>query len=209
MKSNNIKSNREVVKDLIIKNAVSVLSEKGFSNVSMRSIAKRCDMSATNLYNYFSSKDEIYITILIQGFNQLYSEIGKASVKEEDLFKKAKDMIRAYFDFGIKNRYYYEIMFSNAAPTYKDYIGTKYENLAKTEMDLSNKIIEITKKLLIEVAKYKKIEIDEQFGEIKVVQLWSMLHGLISLFNNQIVDYITSNINLIFDSVVDEYIKSI
>lgn len=204
-----MKSNHETVKDLIIENAVALLREKGFSNVSMRNIAMKSDMSATNLYNYFSSKDEMYIAILTKAFQRLYLDINRAFETEDKLIPKVKNMVRAYFDYGIDNRYYYEIMFTNAGPTYNDYVGTKYENLAKKEMDISNQIIEITKNLLIKVAKHKKRDFDEKYLEIKVVQLWSMLHGLISLHNNKIVDYITTNIDSIFDMVINKYIESI
>lgn len=49
------------MKKLIIDEAISLFSEKGYFNTSLNEIAKKVDIKKASLYYYFESKDDIYI----------------------------------------------------------------------------------------------------------------------------------------------------
>ena len=51
---------KDEIKNKILKIARAEFHEKGFSNASMRKIAKKVGISVSNIYNYFKSKDEIF-----------------------------------------------------------------------------------------------------------------------------------------------------
>ncbi len=48
----------------IIDKARSVFSEKGFKNVTMKDIVDACEISRGGLYLYFSSTDELFLSVL-------------------------------------------------------------------------------------------------------------------------------------------------
>ncbi|TAL35262.1 MAG: TetR/AcrR family transcriptional regulator, partial [Spirochaetes bacterium] len=117
----------EKVRESIIESAVGLIAAGGFAGMTMRRLAVKMEMSATNLYNYFRSKDEIYITILIRGFRDLYDRLHRARDRARDPVEQAKAVVSEYLSFGIDNFNYYDIMFSPSLPKYNDYMGTPYE----------------------------------------------------------------------------------
>ena len=50
-------------REKILDTAADIISETGFQSLSMRRIGARVGMTAANLYNYYSNKDEINIAI--------------------------------------------------------------------------------------------------------------------------------------------------
>jgi AcrR family transcriptional regulator len=77
--------NMQIAKENIRKLILSVAREeflmKGFKGTSMRIIAKEADVSLSNIYNYYRSKDEIFHAILsrvLLALDQLMEEHNKA-----------------------------------------------------------------------------------------------------------------------------------
>lgn len=198
------------IKEAIIARAVDIINAEGFSHVTMRKIAAKMDMSATNIYNYFSNKDEIYINILIRGFRLLYETLKSIYDEEGEPIEKGKRFIMAYLSFGIKNYNYYEIMFSPSMPKYADYVGTALETLAGVEMDYSKKIIELSVNAVAAVLKSQGF-VDPGETERRMIEVWSMLHGMISLYNSRMIDYVITKPVDTYETIVDDligYIKS-
>jgi AcrR family transcriptional regulator len=61
---------REERRTQIMQVALEVIAEQGFSNTSISKIATRAKISKGLLYNYFSHKEDLMMTIMIDGFNQ-------------------------------------------------------------------------------------------------------------------------------------------
>ncbi|HNW30474.1 MAG TPA: TetR/AcrR family transcriptional regulator [Spirochaetota bacterium] len=200
----------EKIKEAIIAKAVDIINAEGFTRMTMRKIASKNSMSATNLYNYFSNKDEIYINILIRGFRSLYEQLKSVYDENDDPLTRGKKFIMTYLTFGIQNYNYYEIMFSPALPKYNDYVGTPLEDLAGIEMDYSKKIIELSVAAVGDVLKKQK-RIDAAETERRMIEIWSMLHGMISLYNSRMIDYVIIKPVDTYERIVDDllgYIKS-
>ena len=54
----------EIKKKLILDKARTVFAEKGFKNVTMKDIVDACEISRGGLYLYFSSTDELFLSVL-------------------------------------------------------------------------------------------------------------------------------------------------
>lgn len=198
------------IKETILTRAIDIIKKEGFQRMTMRKIAAKNNMSATNLYNYFSNKDEIYINILIKGFKLLYENLNKAYESQKNPIERGKSFVKAYLTFGIENYNYYEIMFSPALPKYNDYVGTPLERLAAIEMDYSQNIIDLSVSTIVEVLG-KNNALDPAETERRMIEIWSMLHGMISLYNSRMIDYVIKKPVETYDSIVDDllsYIKS-
>jgi AcrR family transcriptional regulator len=198
------------IKESILSQAVDIIKNEGFNRMTMRKIASKNNMSATNLYNYFSNKDEIYINILIRGFRQLYEKLKSVYDESDAPVDRGKKYIMAYLTFGIQNYNYYEIMFSPALPKYNDYVGTPLEKLAAIEMDYSKKIIELSVDAVGSVLKNQN-NIEPSEIERRMIEIWSMLHGMISLYNSRMIDYVIMKPVDTYEMIVDDllgYIKS-
>ena len=51
-------------KKYILEKARGVFAEKGFKNVTMKDIVDACEISRGGLYLYFSSTEELFLTVL-------------------------------------------------------------------------------------------------------------------------------------------------
>ena len=55
---------KDPIQQRILESAEAVFARQGFARATMREIATRSGVSTSNIYNYFSSKDEIFCTLV-------------------------------------------------------------------------------------------------------------------------------------------------
>lgn len=198
----------EEVKENILQNALKIIIDEGYPQMTMRKIAGKSDMSATNLYNYFANKDEIYLSLVIRGFEQLresFDDICSQTEKAHPL-ERGRQLIRAYLKFGIENRHYYEIMFTRPTPKFNDYVGTPLEELAMVEMGHSMKIAHTVAETVGRILHVEDLE--SRKIKHKVMQLWSLVHGMVSLYHSNIAEYVVDDQKALFESLENDIIIS-
>jgi AcrR family transcriptional regulator len=59
--------------ELILDSAIKLFCEKGYAETSINDIAEDADFSRTSIYQYFTTKEEIYVRIL-ENYTNLFSE---------------------------------------------------------------------------------------------------------------------------------------
>lgn len=193
----------EKIKNVILEKALSIIIKKGYTSLTMRSLASATGMTATNLYNYFGGKDDIYLHLVIQGFEILHGRLEAAYGSESDPVKRIRAMIETYFHFGMENSPYYDIMFTLPTPKFRDYLGTEFEAVARIEMDLSMKIADLAALAAQEAAGRRRGMTREAAGR-RILHIWSLLHGIISLSRSKVMDYLVDDVPELFQEIVDE-----
>lgn len=90
-------SAKETKKNTIIENALKLFSKNGFYNTTIPDIAKSMKMSVGNMYNYFSSKEELAKYAIKYSTNILAKELRE--VNNMDITSKEKLFLftRKYF----------------------------------------------------------------------------------------------------------------
>jgi AcrR family transcriptional regulator len=192
----------------ILDAALSIIIKEGFAALTMRKLASLIGMTAPNIYNYFSSKDELYISIVIRGFEMLHNNLKAAYQSNTDPLPRALSLINAYMKFGIENSAHYEIMFSRGTPKYNDYVGTPYEKLSEVEYRISMEIAQLAMKTVSELMG-GDVSLDDDGVVQNVIRVWSTLHGMISLFNSQIVGYVARDAKGVYEKIIDDLVTSI
>lgn len=172
-------------KEKILDIAADIIMEDGYQNLSMRKIGAKIGMTAANLYNYYSNKDELNIAIRMRAGKILYSELLNGYKTGKDLSEKIWFMISAYTDFGLLKPNYYSIMFDMPTPKYADYVGSPLETFAREEKKSSEKSLELLIQCTQDFAK-EGYKVPEDSG-LFMVMIWSHLHGLVSLYNNKLL----------------------
>ncbi len=198
----------EKVRAGILDEALSIISREGFESLTMRKLASKAGMTAPNLYNYFANKDEIYLTLIIAGFRKLHEALKRAYSSSPDPPARAKALIDAYMRFGIENSAHYDIMFTRPTPKYNDYVGTPHEKLSRIEYTISMEIAELARRSVREVAGGAAGKGKEDLTK-DVVKVWCMLHGMVSLFNSHIIEYVAQDSRTIYDRIALELIDSL
>ena len=56
----------ENVRELLLKEGIRILEEEGYSQFTVRSVAKACGLGLGTVYNYFPSKDALIATHLLE-----------------------------------------------------------------------------------------------------------------------------------------------
>ncbi|HPC46678.1 MAG TPA: TetR/AcrR family transcriptional regulator [Deltaproteobacteria bacterium] len=195
----------ERIKGRIIDAALAIIVEEGFPCLTIRRLASRLHMSAPNLYNFFKSKDEIYITIVIRGFQMLHDELVRASETGPGPAERARAMLEAYIAFGTSNQAYYDIMFTLPTPKYRDYVGTPYERLSEAEYRISMEIAALATQALRDIKGGEGLSEEELAYDI--VRIWCMVHGMVSLANSRIIGYVAPDIEESHARIIDDLIN--
>ncbi|MGE5395990.1 MAG: TetR/AcrR family transcriptional regulator [Chitinophagales bacterium] len=189
------------VKDRIFEAALQYMTEEGYGNLSMRKLAQKAGMTAANIYNYYTNKDEIYLALQTRGFNLLYRQFRSGYESSNDPVEKLEAMIRAYVDFGVNNSAYYNIMFSWDVPKYIDYVGTELEPIAYLEKEAGLNNIEITAEVINEIRQTRGLTKTENSWHLGI-QLWITLNGLVSLINSRVLPEVDQNLDLIKEQTI-------
>lgn len=91
-------SKKEKNRQAILEVAGELFRSKGFGAVSMREIAEVCDIATGTLYNYFKSKGQIFIEIVIQKQFKLTTKFDENAKTYTELVASIKKQI--IFDVG-------------------------------------------------------------------------------------------------------------
>ncbi len=195
------------IRDRILKESLAIITEQGFTALTMRNLASRVRMTAPNLYNYYSNKDKIYLTLVITGFEKLRDVLNEAYRSSDDFIKRSRALMDAYVRFGMENSAYYDIMFTRPTPKFDDYVGTPHEKLSRVEYTVSMEIAGLAERAVREVTGDK--EGRERHGYLKdVVKIWCMLHGMVSLYNSNIISYVAQDARAVYDGLIQELLES-
>jgi AcrR family transcriptional regulator len=195
----------ETVRESILKEALAIINQYGYDDLSMRKLASRLGFTAKTIYNYYSNKDEIYLMALIRGFEALTGEFQTAYASSKNPLKRLEAVVRAYVRWGIENKHYYNIMFIMNAPKYSDYTGTKMEVIADRQNKVGLQLPRIGTTILKEVAAYNgSIRPDEI--QFRLLYIWSTLHGMVSLYISRVTLEV-ADIQEVMDRIVKEVVR--
>lgn len=195
----------ERIRTRIIEAALEIIVEEGYNSLTMRRLGNRLHMSAPNLYNFFSCKEEIYISIVIKGFQMLYDELEQSYRTCADPSSRALTFLDTYVRFGTTNKAYYDVMFTRPTPKYNDYLGTPYEKLSEVEYRISMDIARLGMDALKGVI-YDGAGLTEDDIIHHTVKIWSLLHGMVSLANSNIVGYVAPDVGKAYSRIMNELV---
>lgn len=178
----------EKIREEMLNHALDLIAASGYKGFSMRKLATRLGIAAKTIYNYFYSKDEIYLSILTRGFETLHERCAAAHAAHRDPMKKIAAMCREYVDFGLDHANLYNLMFTWHVPKFRDYIGTGMEPAAQLELDSALKVSRLFIDT-ISICANGSASVTEDEARFLMIQLWSQAHGYIAGINNTLLDY--------------------
>lgn len=193
-------------KDKILTTALGMITKNGFENFSMRKLAAKLNITATTIYNYYSSKDEIYLYILIHGFDRLYGVLLDAYELHSDADDKIKGFIKAYIEFGIKNANYYDLMYTWDVPKFNDYVGRKEEVVAQAQLEAALRNASIWEKVYDDLsAENTAFKPEDKWFHL--AKIWASAHGIVSLYNSKVINYLIEPTPEVMDRFVEQMVK--
>ena len=98
-------------KNNIIQAALKLFSTKGYHATSTSAIAKEAGVAAGLMYNYFSSKEDLLVSIIDQFFEELIISISKKFDGKHELLD-ARSLIDAIIENLIEKKEYWNLLIS-------------------------------------------------------------------------------------------------
>ena len=163
---------KEELRSKILQHARDLYIERGYEETSIRNIAERIEYSPTTIYLYFKDKDEIFYALHQEGFTIL-NQYFKPLFNVGDPFERLKAIGKAYVQFALENREYYDLMFINEKPMEAI---MKEENRSWDEGKRSFDSLVQTVQQCIEAGYFRGMD-----AETLSFTIWAMVHGVASL----------------------------
>lgn len=180
--------------------AQKVFAEKGYEHATVEEIAERAEFSKGALYNYFLHKEEMFLALLEEGFEDFERIVQSAflnTLPVREQFRKFTHEVLNYFD---KNPDYFTILIKENLQMKIKLLGEFREKFAHKRQ----RLVEIMAKPLkqgMEKGFIRKIE-PYQLVEI----FWNiifafLLHSRCTVQKAQLTDDVKAILTIFFDGV--------
>lgn len=155
-------------KELIIKIAEKIISEKGYTETTIDEITRKAGIGKGTFYLYFKDKEDLFFSIIKEGLEKPMEEIKKEIEKIEDFFERLKKGIEIYLSYHEKNYWLFKILLQE-----KPFIKRKsFEIFWKDFFKKWDDFMKGGFRREMERGKIKKIDLDDI-----IYSLIGILHG--------------------------------
>lgn len=153
----------------ILDTARAIMREEGVAALSMQELARRMDMRAPSLYNYFAGKMDIYDALFRLGFSLSDAIFTKAATESESFQEEIRILVEGYMSFALENPELYQLCFERPVPGFVP---------SQQSLDLS---FDILNRAYRRVESYRP-ELDTSLTNEQVVNLViAVSHGLTAM----------------------------
>ncbi|WP_066506908.1 TetR/AcrR family transcriptional regulator [Abyssisolibacter fermentans] len=179
-------------RELILSEAKKILYNEAYSSISIRRIAKECNIAVGTIYNYFPTKKELIIEMMTDFWEEYFYNIESIISSEEDFYAKLKKIFDKLSEFIKRFR---KVWLSNGIHSSPDYIES---GLEKQDIYI-NKLITIIEELLKKEVNFHR---DKSVKKLDIHKLASFIvMNFISMMQMAYVDY------KFFENLLKELIK--
>lgn len=173
----------ENLRETIILEAKNILLTQSFKDLSIREIAKSCNIGTGTFYNYFSTKEELVVAIFREDWVRVSNLVDELKLTEEPCKEKFR---KIYISIGMFVSSYISIFYEMATLSGNDYrckeanrydvLYTKISELLDIEKAKGNitstlpslKLAELMVSNLMYLNKNKFISFDELYDNLKI-----------------------------------------
>jgi AcrR family transcriptional regulator len=198
----------DVVRERILDCALKILVKNGYESLSMAKLGSKMNMTAANIYNYYSSKDELLIAIHKKTYAMLYNKIRNAVETADTPLQRFWNMTNAFVEFGTQNINIYDVMFNRPIKQYSDYIGTPLAELSSDEFHSSLRALSFAVKVIRDYIETRP-DLNPADARFLTLQNISALHGIISLHNSGVLYQIVDDPEIVLKNIVNNIMRSI
>jgi AcrR family transcriptional regulator len=102
----------------IMTTARAIMREEGAAALSMQELARRLDIRAPSLYNYFSGKMDLYDALFRLGFRLFDAYVQEQAVGAKTWQEELRRYLIAYMAFARENPDLYQLCFERPVPRF-------------------------------------------------------------------------------------------
>jgi AcrR family transcriptional regulator len=163
------------LRDRCIEESLSIISEDGVSNLSIRKVARRLGVSHGAPYRHFANRDALITEIALKGTQILHEYVSR----EVDYVNKTPrqnflQVCQNYIRFAMEQRDYFQLILWTDLPRSTD----EYPHLAHE----ANEIFQIVFRLIRDLKDRLNVPIKDE--SLAVLHVFSTIHGYASLMSS-------------------------
>jgi len=98
-------------RDIILKAAKEVFAEKGYYSTTVDDVAERAGVAKGSIYTYFNSKYELFVTALLQDFEEIVRKIEGKIEKIDRIEERIFRGVDIYLDYFEENLFFFKSLF--------------------------------------------------------------------------------------------------
>lgn len=181
----------------ILTQAQRLLEQGGFEHISMRKLGAKLGVTATTIYRYFASKEELYLSLLVIGFTRLYEGIAARISEQQTPRERLQAALEEYIRFGIQEKGYYNIMFASDYPECREYGDPREAAAAQEAERISFGIVSLIGEAVMQTGCT-----DAEPPQSRIAGAWAMLHGFVSLYNCGMLGNVAGDMEAARESVM-------
>jgi AcrR family transcriptional regulator len=152
----------------VLKASLALIEEGGLDRLSMREVARKAGVSHQAPYHYFADREAILAAIAGEGFAKLGRSLTRAAADASRPAEAVEGMGRAYVEFAIRHRAYFQVMFrADAVPL------DRYPEARQQEDEAFGKLVEGVDKAFAGQPAETRRRI--------AIASWALVHGLATL----------------------------
>jgi len=164
---------REEMRSLILQGAGEIIAQEGLDSLSIRKIAQRIEYSPAIIYHYFSNKDHILQSLIMDRYQQLMSGFKNAQIKSTDPLVILKEFLLNYAKWAIEQKAIYTSLMFNTSPSILEYTGVLRKGILGENRPAINLLAQVVRSLA------NAPELSDEVVELRVQVLWSAAFGMI------------------------------
>jgi len=100
---------KEHRRDEILNAAQKVFFEKGLQSATMDEIAEAAELSKGTLYLYYGSKEDLYLAVMMRGFDVLHVMFAETIAKDSSTVKTIWGLATTYLEFSQKHANFFRM----------------------------------------------------------------------------------------------------
>lgn len=111
---------REATLEEIKKLARQQMAQEGAGSISLRAIAAALGMTGPALYRYYSSRDDLLTTLIVEAYNSLAEAVEEAeqTTTGKSSAERLQALMLAYRNWGVQHIVDYNLIFGSPIPGY-------------------------------------------------------------------------------------------
>ncbi len=169
------------LKKTLIVNGLHLLNKEGYDGFSLRKVAILCGVSHAAPYKHFKNKEELIFAIINEVSESFISMIKQVAAEPAyDARTRLLEMGKQYVRFMVENPDYFKFIFLTDHNNPIVLKGNQFELRENHPFGIAMSIV--TDYLI------SSNQIDDN-ADIKVLSVWSMIHGLTVFLVNRTIGY--------------------
>lgn len=178
----------------ILDAALDILAADGYEGLTMRRLGQKIGASATKIYLYFVNKDEVYLSVVIEGYRQLCDSLRQAMETVSGGEAQFDAFLHTYLEFAWSHPTFYEVMALKKVPMQADYAGTEMEEVARRKYEAGMEVFTLTRQVMEHYLSDKgyTLQVSRDAAAFSIIVF---LNGLLNTYYNRLAHTVFSDLD--------------